>query len=58
MVMGEKKAQQEICRQMQRVAFETVPYIPTGIYYQPTVYQKNLGGILHGFPLFYNVRRA
>jgi peptide/nickel transport system substrate-binding protein len=51
-------AQREICRQMQLVAFETVPYVPTGIFYQPTAYHKTLSGVLKGLPLFYNVRKS
>lgn len=50
-------AQQEVCRQIQLLAFDQVFYVPTGIYYQPTVYQKTLTGVLKGFPVFYNVRR-
>jgi len=45
--------------EMQRVAFEEVPYVPTGMYYQPTAYRRNLTGILKGQPpLFWNVRRT
>ncbi len=45
--------------EMQRIAFEEVPYVPTGMYYQPTAHRRNLTGILKGQPpLFWNVRRA
>jgi peptide/nickel transport system substrate-binding protein len=45
--------------EMQRIAFEEVPYVPTGMYYQPTAYRRNLTGMLKGQPpLFWNVRRA
>jgi len=45
--------------EMQRIAFEEVPYVPTGMYYQPTAYRRNLTGILKGQPpLFWNVRRT
>lgn len=54
----DQAVQKEICRQMQAVAWETVPYIPTGLVYQPTAYRKSLTGVLRGFPLFYNVRRS
>ena len=40
-------------------AFDQVPYVPTGMYYQPTAYRRNLAGILKGQPpLFWNVRRT
>jgi len=46
-------------REMQRIAFEQVPYVPTGMYYQPTAYRRNLTGMLKGQPpLFWNIRRA
>ncbi|MBP0463243.1 ABC transporter substrate-binding protein [Roseomonas sp. PWR1] len=45
--------------EMQRIAFEEVPYVPTGMYYQPTAYRRNLTGMLKGQPpLFWNVRRT
>ncbi|MBW6397367.1 ABC transporter substrate-binding protein [Roseomonas sp. HJA6] len=44
--------------EMQRIAFDEVPYVPTGMYYQPTAHRK-LEGILKGQPpLFWNVRRG
>jgi peptide/nickel transport system substrate-binding protein len=51
-------AQKDICRQMQIEAFVTVPYLPAGLFYQPTAYRNNLTGLLTGMPLFYNLRRA
>jgi peptide/nickel transport system substrate-binding protein len=48
----------EICRQMQLLCFQEVPYIPTGVALRPTAYSKSLHGVLHGIPLFHNVRRA
>jgi peptide/nickel transport system substrate-binding protein len=45
--------------EMQRIAFDEVPYVPTGMYYQPTAYRRNLTGMLKGQPpLFWNIRRA
>ena len=45
--------------EMQRIAFEEVPYVPTGMYYQPTAFRRNLTGMLKGQPpLFWNIRRA
>ena len=51
-------AQQTICADIQAEAFQTVPYIPMGQYLQPTAYRSSLEGVLQGFALFWNVRRA
>jgi peptide/nickel transport system substrate-binding protein len=51
-------AQQALTRQLQLQAFEDVPYIPLGQYFQPTAYQSNLTGVLPGNPVFWNIRRA
>ncbi len=51
-------AQAAICADMQREAFENVPYIPMGQYLQPTAYRDSLQGVLNGFALFWNVKRA
>jgi len=45
--------------EIQRICFDEVPYVPTGMYYQPTAYRKNITGILKGQPpLFWNVQRG
>jgi peptide/nickel transport system substrate-binding protein len=45
--------------EMQRIAFDEVPYVPTGMYYQPTAYRRNITGMLKGQPpLFWNLRRG
>jgi peptide/nickel transport system substrate-binding protein len=51
-------AQKAIAVQAQRQAFIDVPYVPLGLFYQPTAYKKELTGMLKGLPLFWNVRRA
>lgn len=51
-------AQQSIARALQLQAFQDVPYIPLGQYFVPTAYQANLTGIIHGNPVFWNVRRV
>jgi peptide/nickel transport system substrate-binding protein len=51
-------AQAAICREMQLVAFETMPYLPTGVFYQPTAHRRNLVDIPRGFAQFYGVRRV
>ncbi|AMJ59751.1 ABC transporter substrate-binding protein [Bosea sp. PAMC 26642] len=52
------EAQKRIGIAMQRQAFVDVPYVPLGVFYQPTAYRKSLTGMLKGLPLFWNVRRA
>ncbi len=52
------KAQAAICADIQREAFQSVPYIPMGQYLQPTAYRDSLQGVLNGFALFWNVKRA
>ena len=50
--------QKRIAREIQAQAFEDVPYFPLGLYYGPSVYRTDLTGILHGFPIFWNIRRV
>lgn len=54
----DEAAQAAICREIQTVAFETVPYAPTGLYTQQTAYRSSLTDVQKGMPLFYGVRRA
>ena len=52
-------AQKQVARESQDLqAFQDVPYWPTGMFFQATAYRKWITGVLKGFPLFYNVRRA
>lgn len=57
-VAPDDAAQRRIGEQAQRQAFIDVPYVPLGVFYQPTAYRKDLMGVLKGLPLFWNVRRA
>ncbi len=50
-------AQKAIAVQIQEQAFQDVPYLPTGEYYQPTAYRKTLSGVLKGLPLMWNVKK-
>ena len=50
--------QQRLCRDIQLLALEEVPYIPVGGYLQPTAYRSNITGILDGTAVFWNVRPA
>ena len=51
-------AQKAIAVQIQQQAFQDVPYLPTGEYYQPTAYRTSLSGVLKGLPLMWNVKKA
>jgi len=51
-------AQKAICRDLQGVAFDTLPYLPTGLWLQPTAYRTSLADVRRGFPQFYGVRRV
>ena len=51
-------AQQKICEQMQQVFWQEVPYVPLGMYQQPTAYRTYLKDIRMGFPQMYGVRRV
>jgi peptide/nickel transport system substrate-binding protein len=51
-------AQKRIAREIQTVAFEEVPYLPLGQYFQATAYRRGLTGVLKGLPLFWNVQRS
>ncbi|TCH97344.1 ABC transporter substrate-binding protein [Roseococcus sp. SYP-B2431] len=51
-------ARAQIGRQMQRAAFDQVPYVPLGQFFSPTALRANLEGMLQGVALFYNIRRV
>jgi peptide/nickel transport system substrate-binding protein len=54
----DQAAQAAICADIQKEALISIPYIPMGQYLQPTAYRANLEGVLNGFALFWNVRKA
>jgi peptide/nickel transport system substrate-binding protein len=49
-------ARLEIGRAMQKQAFIDVPYVPLGVFYQPTAYRADLTGVIKGPPLFWNIK--
>ncbi|WP_159996754.1 ABC transporter substrate-binding protein [Roseomonas sp. 18066] len=51
-------AQQQVARAIQEQAFRDVPYVPLGQFFAPIAYRKDLTGIVPGFPVFWNVKRA
>ena len=52
------EAQQQIARDIQRQAFEDVPYLPTGQVFTPVAHRADLVGLLNGLPAMWNVRRG
>jgi peptide/nickel transport system substrate-binding protein len=54
----DQAAQALIARDIQRQAFLDVPYIPLGQIAQPTAYRAGLAGVMPGFAVFWNVKRA
>ncbi len=52
-------AQQKICRDMQALAFEEVPVLPSGMFFSPTAYRANLTGVVKsGVALMWGIKRA
>jgi len=49
---------QKIAAEIQAQAFVDVPYVPLGAFYNPSVYRRDITDILHGFPIFWNMRRV
>ncbi|ONG57019.1 ABC transporter substrate-binding protein [Pseudoroseomonas deserti] len=49
-------AQKQVGEAIQRQFWEDVPYLPLGVYYQPTIFSRRLTGLRSGFPQFYDVR--
>lgn len=47
-----------IGREMQLQALQDIPYVPLGLFSQPTAYRDRLSGLLKGAPLFWNLRVA
>ncbi len=54
----DEAARKAICRDIQRQAWQDVPYIPTGRWKDITAYRTNLKDVLSGMPLFYNLSKV
>ena len=51
--------QARICEEMQTVALRDLPYVPTGQFFIPFAFRRDVTGILKGpMPLFWNVARS
>lgn len=55
---GDLAEQQRICRDIQLIAMEEVPFYPIGQYFQPSVHRTPITGIGRGTVVFWNVRPA
>ncbi len=55
---GDMASQVAICRKLQLQAFEDVPYLPVGSYFQPTAYRADLTGMQKGLVLFTGLQRT
>ncbi len=51
-------ARKEVSADIQAQAFEDVPFLPLGQFFQPTAMSRSLTGALQGMPLFWNLRRV
>ncbi len=51
-------AQKQVCDELQRQFWIDVPYIPLGVTYFPSAWNKNISGARMGFPQFYDLKRA
>jgi peptide/nickel transport system substrate-binding protein len=54
----DEAARKAVCRDIQRQAWQDVPYIPTGRWKDITAYRTNLRDVLSGMPLFYNLSKV
>jgi peptide/nickel transport system substrate-binding protein len=52
------EAQRGLAAEIQRQAFQDLPYIPLGQFFQPTAYRRSLAGVLKGPTVFWNIRRV
>ncbi len=51
-------ARKKLADELQLQALQDVPYVPLGQYFAATAYKKEITGVLNGFVMFWNVRRA
>jgi peptide/nickel transport system substrate-binding protein len=59
LVAADEAEQRRIAQEMQRVAFETVPYVPLSRIFLPSGFRANVEGVISAPPaLFWNVRKT
>lgn len=56
-MQADPAAQPALAQQIQAAAFEDLPYVPLGQFFQPTAFRRELTGMLQGPTLFWNIRR-
>jgi peptide/nickel transport system substrate-binding protein len=54
----DQATQMTLAAELQRQAFNDVPYVPLGQYFAATAYRKNVTDTLSGFVKFWNVRKS
>ena len=54
----DRPAQQRIAAELQKVAMQEVPFIPTGQYFYKTAYRRSLADVPDGLFVFWGIRRA
>ena len=54
---AESALQPALAGQMQAAAFDELPYIPLGQFFQQTAYRRELTGMLKGPTMFWNIQR-
>ncbi len=54
----DQAAQKRICEEIQRQFWVEVPYIPLGVAYLPSAWNKSYSGVRMGFPQFYDITKA
>lgn len=52
------ETQQALARTIQAQAFQDLPYVPLGQFFQPTAWRRSVQGVLKGPTQFWNVRRV
>ena len=55
---SDAEAQRRLAAEIQRAAFEDLPYAPLGQFFQPTAYRRSITGVLKGPTVFWNVRHT
>ncbi len=55
---SDEAEQRRIARELQTTAEEVVPYVPLGLFRQPSAYRRNVTGILNGAAVFTNLRKG
>jgi peptide/nickel transport system substrate-binding protein len=54
----DEAAQQKICAEMQAEFWQNPPYVPMGMYFQPTAFNKRIHDVPEGWPQFYGLKKV